>query len=44
MILDAEAGMGNLQPAWLYDMARIRIFVRVQNRVKTKFHDKRILK
>jgi len=38
--------MGNLRPAWTFDMTRIRIFVtqfRVQDHVKTKFHDKQYL-
>ena len=40
-------GVGNLWPAWTFDMARIRIFFtqfRVQNRVKSKLHDKQVLK
>ena len=42
-----KAGLGNLRPASTFDMARIRIFVtqfRVQDRVKTKFHDRQVLR
>ena len=48
-----KAGVGNLRPAgqmrptWTFDMARIRIFVaqfRVQHPLKTKLHDKQVLK
>jgi len=42
-----KSGVGNLRPAWTFDMARIRNFVthvRVQNRVKTKLHDKQVLR
>ena len=41
-----KPGMGNLWPAWTFEMARIRIFVvqlRVRNRVKKKVHDKQVL-
>jgi len=40
-------GVVNLRSAWTFDMARIRIFVTqfvVQDRVKTKLHDKQVLK
>jgi len=39
-------GVGNLRPVLTLDMACIRIFVtqfRVQNRVKTKIHNKQVL-
>jgi len=42
-IVSFMPGVGNLRPAWTFDMAHIRIFVtqvRVQHRVKTKLHDK----
>jgi len=47
----STAGVGNLRPTdqmrptWTLDIARIRIFVtpfKVQNRVKTKLHDKQM--
>jgi len=37
---------GQMQPARIFDMARIRIFVthlQLQHRVKTKLHDKQVL-
>jgi len=43
----SSAGVGNLRPAWTFDMARMKIFVtlvRVQRRVKTKLHDKQVLR
>jgi len=41
-----SAGVGNLRPAWTFDMARNRIIfvthVRVQHRGKTKLHDRQV--
>jgi len=39
----SQPGVGNLRPAWSFDMARIKIFVtqfKVQDRIKTKLHGK----
>jgi len=41
------ARVGNLRPAWTFDMTLIRIFVtqvRAQHRVTTKIHDKQALR
>jgi len=41
----SRPGVGNLRPAWKFEMARIRIFVTqfiTQHRVKTKLHDKQV--
>jgi len=40
-------GVGNLRPAWTFYMARIRLcitHVRAQRHVKTKLHDKQVLR